>query len=281
MSVATTAEKLPTIEFNGPTATQTPARKPRAQVVTAMPSTGVALAPGDNMMAAALATGNLEIIKEVIALRNAERAANNLIAFNNAFAAAKAAIKPIKKNRQVSFESTKANGGMVEYKHEDMGAIANAIDQALADVGLSYRFRPAQKEGGQFTLTCIISHRDGHFEETTLPGSRDTSGMKNDLQGTMSTMTYLERYTLKLALGLAVEGDDDGRAGGAVSVPSAGYISEAQVSKLTRLANELGVDIERFCKLAMRVPSLAEIPAKDFDHAITTMETKRRAKAAS
>jgi hypothetical protein len=281
-----TATKLPANEFSdyhiAPPAIP-PARKPRAQVVTKMPSTDVTLAPGDNMLTAALASGNIEIVREVIAMRNAERAANALIAFNNAFASAKAVIKPVEKNRRVSFKSTKAGTADVDYAHEDMEAISIAIDRALADNGLSYRFRPTQKEGGQFTLTCIISHRDGHFEETTLPGSRDTSGMKNDLQGTMSTMTYLERYTLKLALGLAVKGekqDDDGRAGGA-AVPSTGYISEAQVSQLIRLANEIGVDIERFCKLGIRVPSLAEIAAKDFDHAVATMETKRRANADS
>jgi hypothetical protein len=41
-----------------------------------------------------------------------------------------------------------------------------------------------------------------------------TSGAgKNSLQAIASTTTYLQRYTLKLALGLSVSHDDDGDEG--------------------------------------------------------------------
>ena len=52
-------------------------------------------------------------------------------------------------------------------------------------------------------MTCVLSHRDGHFEETTLTAGRDDSGKKNAIQQVGSTITYLQRYTLKAALGLA------------------------------------------------------------------------------
>ena len=60
-------------------------------------------------------------------------------------------------------------------------------------------------------MTCVLSHRDGYSEETTLTAGADDSGKKNSIQAIGSTTTYLQRYTLKLALGLATQDrDDDG-----------------------------------------------------------------------
>jgi hypothetical protein len=49
-----------------------------------------------------------------------------------------------------------------------------------------------------------------------MSGEPDTSGGKNNIQAKGSTMTYLQRYTLNLALGICTEDDNDG-AGGAVA----------------------------------------------------------------
>ena len=52
----------------------------------------------------------------------------------------------------------------------------------------------------------------GHSEETTLKAPPDTSGSKNSIQAIGSTVTYLERYTLLAATGMAAAGmDNDGR----------------------------------------------------------------------
>ena len=49
-------------------------------------------------------------------------------------------------------------------------------------------------------MTCVVSHRLGHSEENTLTAGRDESGNKNNIQAVGSTITYLQRYTLKAAL---------------------------------------------------------------------------------
>jgi hypothetical protein len=55
----------------------------------------------------------------------------------------------------------------------------------------------------------------GHSEEgAVLEGAPDTSGSKNSIQAVGSTVSYLERYTLLAATGLAAKDqDDDGRGG--------------------------------------------------------------------
>lgn len=95
-------------------------------------------------------------------------------------------------------------------KYASLGTINEAIRPYLYANGLSFRFAQRQSPEG-ITVTCIVSHRDGHSEETTLTAVADASGGKNAIQSVGSTVTYLERYTLTAALGLTtVENDDDG-----------------------------------------------------------------------
>jgi hypothetical protein len=132
-------------------------------------------------------------------------------AFDAAVSAAKSEIPVIIKNREVDFTSSK---GRTNYRHEDFAVIARTIDPILAQHGLSYRFRTSSKPNEPVIVTCILAHRDGHSEENSLDASRDDTGNKNGIQAIGSTITYLQRYTLKAALGIAVSADDDGRGAG-------------------------------------------------------------------
>jgi hypothetical protein len=143
-------------------------------------------------------------------------------AFNNALADAKAEIKPITKNRRVKFEA-KNGGADVDYEHEDIAGIADAIDPILSKHGLFYHWAPTNDyASGMVTVTCLVKHRLGHEQLTTLSAKIDTSGSKNHLQAICSAVTYLERYTLKAALGLAAAHDDDGQAAGMDIKPDPG-----------------------------------------------------------
>ena len=63
----------------------------------------------------------------------------------------------------------------------------------------------------EIEVTCIITHRDGHSERTTMRGPEDFSGFKNAMQSRRSTTSYLERYCLIDALGLVTaDRDNDG-----------------------------------------------------------------------
>lgn len=137
-------------------------------------------------------------------------------AFDAAISAAKPKIKPILKNREVDFTSAR---GRTNYVYEDFAQVAVQVDPVLAEHGLSYRFRSKQ-EDKLMTLVCVVSHRDGHFEETTLCAANDESGNKNSIQAVGSVATYLQRYTLKLALGLAAAKDDDARSKPQPEVPA-------------------------------------------------------------
>lgn len=223
------------------------------------------------MLQHALQSGaSLEMMEKLIGLQERWMAGQARRAFDEAIAAAKAEIPVIAKDRKVGFESKKPGAAATSYKHESLGEIARTIDPILAKHGLSYRWRSSQGDGG-ISVTCVLSHKDGHFEETTLRGGADSSGNKNPLQAVASTTTYLSRYTLKLALGLATaEGDDDGQS----AHPSA-KITEEQVNELIALADETSADKSKICKW-LGVESVPEIPAAAFEKAKNALLDRRR-----
>lgn len=153
---------------------------------------------------------DIDKMERLLAMKERVDAQRAKVDFSQAIAMARAEIPPIIKDATVDFTSQK---GRTYYKHETLAGIAKQIDPILSQYGLSYRFRTGQGTGG-VSVTCIISHCGGYSEETTLTGVPDTSGSKNSFQAVGSAVTYLQRYTLKAALGLSAEIDDDGHGAG-------------------------------------------------------------------
>jgi hypothetical protein len=159
-------------------------------------------------------------------------------AFDAAIAAAKGEIGPIEKNKHVSF-AAKNGGAKTDYWHEDLAEIARTVDPVLAQHGLSYRFRTMVAPNEPITVTCVLSHRDGHFEENTLSAGKDDSGNKNSIQQVGSTITYLQRYTLKASLGLSASKDDDGRTADAAPSTITPEQAAALNTRITALKGKL------------------------------------------
>ncbi|MCA0961180.1 ERF family protein [Salipiger bermudensis] len=161
---------------------------------------------------------DLDKLERMLALKRDHERDNARISFARALSAARAEIPPIMKDATVDFTSNK---GRTHYRHETLAGIAKVIDPILSLHGLSYRFRTDQSQGG-VKVTCVIAHADGHSEETSLQCAPDGSGSKNPFQAVGSAVTYLQRYTLKAALGLSAEEDDDAQG----AAPRAGQNRE-------------------------------------------------------
>ena len=111
------------------------------------------------------------------------------------------------KGKQVDF--TTKSGFRIKYNYTPLGVIAQGIKEALKECGLSYRWET--QENDKISITCIVSHIDGHSERNTMSADKDASGNKNDIQQIGSTMTYLQRYTLVGALAISsADQDADG-----------------------------------------------------------------------
>lgn len=216
-----------------------------------------ALTPMEMLQSAVERGADINVIEKLMNLQERWEAHQARRAFDEAISAAKAEIPVITKNRAVDFTSQK---GRTHYRHEDLGEIVNVVTPILGRYGLSFRFRTIT-EAKSVSVTCIISHRDGHFEENTLSASHDESGNKNSIQAIGSTITYLQRYTLKAALGLAASNDDDGKAAGTQAQRT---IAPDQVEQLRAALSFRNIPEDRALK-RFKVEALEDIYAVDFD----------------
>ncbi len=187
-----------------------------------------------------------------------------------AYAAAMAAFKAedlkISKNKRVHFTSQK---GTTDYKHATLDNVVEVVGTGLARHGLMHTWRTEQVNG-KIRVTCIITHAQGHREETSLECGVDDTGNKNSIQAIGSAVTYLQRYTLIAATGVATgDSDDDGKAADAAKP-----ITETQIKALTDLMAELQVDEAAFLR-RIKVNALSELPAAKFQAAKELLETKR------
>jgi hypothetical protein len=133
-------------------------------------------------------------------------------AFTRAMAAFKAACPAVlAKDGTVDFTGAK---GRTAYRHATLGGICDVVTPHLSAHGLSVGWAATQLDKGLVTVKTTITHEHGHSESVTLCAPRDESGNKNTIQSIGSVCTYLQRYGLLMALGLATsEMDDDGREG--------------------------------------------------------------------
>jgi len=115
----------------------------------------------------------------------------------------------LRKGDTVDFTTAK---GRTRYNYANLGSIVQEITAILGKHELSATWQTCQDDKGNITVTCNVTHSAGHRESVTLTGPPDDSGNKNRIQAVGSAVTYLQRYTLLAALGLATaEDDDDGR----------------------------------------------------------------------
>ena len=140
----------------------------------------------------------------------------------------------LKKSKTVKFNA-------VQYKYIPLGQITAQIKELLMECGLSYRWETKDSEG-KITITCIVSHVDGHSEQNSMMAGKDNSGAKNDIQQIGSTMTYLQRYTLIGALGISsADNDVDGKETPRKEI-------KLSIKESTQLLIESKIEIDNFEK---------------------------------
>jgi len=163
------------------------------------------ITPQDMIQQAIQSGSGVEVMERLLALQERHDAFQARKAFDDAMADMRSDMPTIIKGQSADFGK-----GKTAYKFEDLSAVTEALSPIMAKVGLSFRWRTQSQQHG-VAVTCIISHREGHSEETTLFAGLDTSGSKNAIQALGSAVTYLQRYTLKAAVGVAAAKDDDGQ----------------------------------------------------------------------
>jgi len=164
----------------------------------------VAIAPPpgsiEDLMIRAVEKGDMDLIERVFALSEKVKAERKQKAFFDALSRFQSTVPKIPK--------TKKGYG---YWYAPLGVIEAKIAKAMEVSGLSKRWRQ-EETPESIKMFCVVSHSEGHSEETPLgPVPWDLlekTDRMNSLQHRSAVITYLQRYTLIGALGLATADDD-------------------------------------------------------------------------
>ena len=152
---------------------------------------------------------------------------------------------------------------------EDINA---AILPHLAEHGFALSFRTGTTPEGKITVTGVLSHKEGHREETTITLMHDSSGSKNSVQAVGSSISYGKRYTAGMLLNITSrapgDADDDGRKAGGPA-----EITAEQVEELQTLIVHVGADVPRFLKF-FKIEKLEDLPGAKFADAVGMLKRK-------
>ena len=196
---------------------------------------------------------------ERITSRSAEQA------FNEAMSAVQTEMRPI---------AADANNPQTKSKYASYLALDRAMRPIYTKHGFSLSYNTADgAPEGCVRVVCDVA-KGGYSKPYPVDRPADGKGAKGGdvmtkTHAAGSAFTYGQRYLIKMIFNIAVGEDDDGNRAGAGPL-----ITSEQVGDLQALLDEVKADKERFCKY-LKIGSLAEILASDFDHAMRLLEAKR------
>jgi hypothetical protein len=188
------------------------------------------------MMLSAMDRGaSLAQVEKMMELQERWEANEARKAYNAAFSAFKAEAIRITKNKEVTA------GPLAGKSYAELHSVVDAITPALSRHGLATSWKLTKDERDWLEVTCTLRHSAGHSESVSMGGPPDSGGAKNAIQARASSISYLERYTLKAVCGIAEGGeDDDGRASGASLLEI--WIGKASLAKTVEEMQKVAKD---------------------------------------
>lgn len=229
------------------------------EIVEVQPSKPTALTPVELIRIAVSQNADIDKLKQLMDLQERFEKNEARKAFVSAMNKFKANPPTITKNKAVAFGNT-------NYRHATLDHVCDVVTKGLSDVGITHAWKVRQDK--EFiTVICTLTHEMGHREETEMSGVPDNSGSKNAIQAVGSTVTYLQRYTLLSACGLAAQNDTDGQTSGKPIIPveelekSLKEITEAK--SLDALKNVFGIAYARASEISDKKAMAHYIQAKD------------------
>lgn len=130
--------------------------------------------------------------------------------FYKSLAAFQSECPVIKKTKTVNFTS-KRTGSTVKYSYAPIETIVIAVRDLLKKHGFSYTIKTETTDKGVKAI-CIITHEDGHSDQSPYEVPIDSEAFMNAQQKVASALTFAKRYAFCNGFGiLSGDEDDDGR----------------------------------------------------------------------
>lgn len=239
--------------------------------VEAPQSHSLAVATPNTLLQLAVEKGaSLEQLEKLMALSERWEANEARKAFVVAMAEFKSNPPEIVKDKSVSFQTSK---GTTSYDHATLGNVTSAVCAGLAKHGLSHRWDVKQADG-KITVVCTITHAKGHSESVQMTAGADDSGGKNSIQQIASTVSYLQRYTLLSATGLATHDQDDDAA----HADDKTTMTDEHVATITAKCEEISKTMKGTVLKSYSVAKLEDIPDEEYERIIHRLEATKRDK---
>lgn len=151
-----------------------------------------------------------EKLERLIALQERIMRHNAKASFDAAFAKMQPEIPEIDEKGQILVKGT------LRSTYAKLEDIHKVIKPILARHGFAIRHRtewPTEKPN-IIRIVGILSHQEGHSEESAFEAPKDASDYRTDIQSQGSTVSYGRRYTTLDLLNIATRGaDNDGQNG--------------------------------------------------------------------
>ena len=150
-------------------------------------------------------------------------------------------------------------------KYADLAEVLNVVRPAFSKHGLSVVQMPYSSDDGGIGVTTMISHKSGQWMQGSLELPLQVA--KNVNQDAGSAITYMRRYALAAAAGVAQE-DLDANLGAENTgkVTNLKVISKAKAAEITGLIDLTGSDLVGFLNFC-HAESVETIPANKYEKA--------------
>ena len=179
------------------------------------PPTEIAVAPAPNhgdalvLMFERLATDprvDVDKLERLIEMQRGIVKQNAAAAFNAAYTQMQREMPAIEERGQIAVKGT------VRSTYAKLEDIAEVLRPVLHKHGFAIRHRTEWPEaGGIIRIVGILSHEQGHSEESVFQAPADRSDFRTDIQSMGSTLSYGRRYTTLDLLNIVTkQADDDG-----------------------------------------------------------------------
>lgn len=148
---------------------------------------------------------DMEKLERLMQMKKDWDAEQARIAFNEAMALFQSKCPVIAKGKI----GGKTKDGTVAYKYAELGSIVAQTKDIIAENGFSYVIK-TDIVGNKVNATCIVKHRLGHSESSSLEVPLLTrTGVMSDAQVVAGTSTFAKRYAFCNAFGIMTADEDN------------------------------------------------------------------------
>ena len=153
-------------------------------------------------------------------------------------------------------------------KYADLAEVLNTVRPVFSENGLSI-IQSTEFDGALVSVTTTIAHKDGGY----VSSKASCVPSKTDAQGVGSATTYLRRYSLASACGVAQE-DDDGNSSAHNGKPVA-KITEKQEIELSDYIEATNTDRAKMLAY-FKVKALSELTSAQAVQAMNMIRSKQK-----